>query len=96
MTRRDAGCQAVVQSEADVVNTNSVLKVFGGGQLLVDDFDDVQYESRKVGKIKMLSKPADGCCQTAGYLKTNRCYSLGHSLIPKLLFVFALLCAGST
>ncbi len=49
--RRGAGTPGSSRGdEGSAVETDSALKVLGGGQPLVDDFDDADFETRKVGR----------------------------------------------
>lgn len=45
--RRKASCRALVHG-SESSETDAALKVLGGGQSLVDDFDDEDFETRKV------------------------------------------------
>lgn len=49
-TKRSKSEGAVVSGEADVIDTSTVLRKLAGGQPLVDDFDEADFEERKVGR----------------------------------------------
>lgn len=49
-TKRLKSGGAHVSGEADVIDTSSVLRKLAGGQPLVDDFNEADFEERKVGR----------------------------------------------
>lgn len=50
-TRRRARTQGSSSAgEGNAIEADTTLKMLGGGQPLVDDFDDVDFETRKVGR----------------------------------------------
>lgn len=49
-TKRSKSGRALVSGEEDVIDTSTVLRKLAGGQPLVDDFNEEDFEKRKVGR----------------------------------------------